>query len=533
MKSRVVFLGVLLACAVAGAPRARAFQSGGSSTGWEVVGTPGVSAGPVMCCQIAADPRGVVHVAYQDDALGNNPASVRRFGGGAWQYVGPQGSASVMQAWYNRLAFDPKGAPYVVNRDYGVFGKVNVRRFQAATGQWTNLGAAGPSAGEAHYTDMAIAADGTCYVAFADRTTTPNDRATVMKFANGSWSLVGSAGFSDGNAEYVGIALGPGDVPFVAFGDRTRLDGSGTPRVSVMRYDADGDQWSYVGAAGFTPTGGTNARIAFDRNGAPCVVYQQYHIALRVLRFDGDVWQPIGGSATGYDRPTVETEAWRQWLSLAFDSQNAPYVAYQLLDAQNKAAVRKFDGQNWVAVGAPGFSPPNADYMAMTVDPFDVPWVVFRNSTLGGRATVMRFAPSPYTYGTASTDALGCSPRISARSSGDTAGPSVTTIAASGVVAQRLGTLLYGSRPGRQPFSGGILCVGTPYRSTGSQNSGGDPDGADCTGALTVDFAAYARSGIDPSLVPGAVVFAQFWYRDPYLAGGAGLTDAVRFEIGL
>jgi hypothetical protein len=532
MKSAVVFWGALGALALLSGSNARAFQAGGSTAHWEVVGAPGVSAGPVMCCQIESDPRGVVHVAYQDDALGNNPASVRRFANGAWQYVGPQGSASLMQAWYNHIAFDGRATPHVVNRDYGVGGRINVRRFDVASGQWTNLGVPGPSAGEAHYTDIAIAPDGTTYVAYADRSTTPSDRATVLRYAQGSWSVVGAPGFSDGNAEYVSIAVAPDGTPFVAFGDRTRVDGSNTARVSVMQYDTAQDQWIYVGSPGFSPTGGTNVRIAFDRTGAPCVVYQQYHIALRVLRYNGDVWQPIGGSATGYDRPCVETESWRQWLSLAFDSQNAPYVAYQRFDDLNKATVRKFDGTAWVAVGAPGFSPPNADYMAMTVDAFDVPWVIFRNSTLGGRATVMRFAPSPYSYCTASTDAIGCSPRIVA-SSGTAQGASITTLSASGVVPGRLGRLLYSSRPGRMPFSGGTLCVASPFLSMGNQNSGGDDSGSGCTGALSVDFAAFVRSGIDPALEPGTVVFAQFWYRDPYNAAGAGLTDALRFEIGL
>lgn len=532
MKSPVVFAAALCAVAALSTSNANASQSSGSSASWEVVGAPGVSAGPVMCCQIAADHRGVMHVAYQDDALGNNPASVRKFANGAWQYVGAQGTASVMQAWYNHLDFDGRGAPHVVNRDYGVAGKVNVRRFDVGTGQWSNLGGAGPSAGEAHYTDIAIAPDGTTYVAYADRTTVPSDRATVLRFANGSWSVVGTPGISDANAEYVSIAVGFDGTPYVAFGDRARLDATNTARVSVMRFDAAQNQWTYVGSPGFSPTGGTNVRIVIDRTGAPCVVYQQYHIALRVLRFDGDLWQSIGGSATAFDRPTVETESWRQWLSLAFDSQNTPYVAYQRLDDQNKVAVRKFDGAAWVAVGAPGFSPPSADYMAMTVDPFDVPWVVFRNSTLGGRATVMRFAPSPYSFCTASMDGIGCAPRITA-SSGTVGGASITTLSAGGVVSHRLGRLLYSSLPAHLPFSGGTLCVAAPFLSTGNQNSGGSLSGADCTGTLSVDFAAFARSGFDPSLRPGSVVFAQFWYRDPYNAGGAGLTDALRFEIGL
>ncbi len=367
-----------------------ATQSVSPFGGWQVVGSRGVSAGPAICCDVATDPHGVVHVAYQDQILPVDPATVQEFIGGAWRPVGVAGGASIRQAWYDHLAFDGDGEPILACRDYGVGGKLNVRSFTAASNTWSEVGQAGASAGEAHYTDIATGRDGSPWVVFADRTTTPVDRATVLHFTGGVWKIVGAPGLSDAEAQYTSIAVGAGDVPYVAFTDRARLDPAQTGRVTVMKYDAPSNAWIAVGPPGFSPTGGINTRIALDRSGAPCVVYQQYHIAIRVWRFDGAQWQQLGGSASGPDRPTLETEAWRQWLSLAFDSHGAPYVAYQMLDLAHRASVRRFDGAQWVPVGRLGFTPPNADYLAMTVDPLDSTWVVFRNATLGGRATVMR-----------------------------------------------------------------------------------------------------------------------------------------------
>jgi hypothetical protein len=358
--------------------------------GWQVVGVRGVSAGSAICCDIAADPHGVVHVAYQDQILVVDPATVQQFLGGAWRPVGVAGGASIRQAWYDHLAFDNAGEPILACRDYGVNGKLNVRSYTTASNTWNEVGPAGASAGEAHYTDIATGSDGSPWVVYADRTTTPVDRATVLHFTGGVWNVVGAVGFSDAEAQYTSIAVGARGVPYVAFTDRARLDSNQTGRVTVMKYDAASNGWIAVGPPGFSPTGGVNTRIALDRSGAPCVAYQQYHIAIRVWRFDGAQWQSIGGSASGSDRPTLETEAWRQWLSLAFDSHGAPYVAYQMLDFGHSASVRRFDGAQWVPVGRLGFTPPNADYLAMTVDPFDTTWVVFRNAALGGRATVMR-----------------------------------------------------------------------------------------------------------------------------------------------
>jgi len=500
------------------------FALAGPSGGWEFVDRSTVSAGPVICCDIACAPSGAVHVAYQDQSIGTDPATVVRWTGAAWGLVGPPGGASVRQAWYDQLAFDGAGAPLLACRDYGIAGKLGVRRLDAASGSWHDLGAPGASPGEAHYTDIATGRDGSIYVVFADRTTTPIDRATVMRFSGGVWSFVGAPGISAAEAQYASIALDGNDVPYVAFADRSHPDGSQIGRVSVMRYDSAAQAWSFVGLPGFTSSGGLNVRLAFDRTGAPCIVYQQYHIALRVMRFDGAQWNSIGGSASSTDRPTVETESWRQWLSLAFDSQNAPYVAYELLDYGRRASVRRFDGAQWSLVGAPGFTPPNADYLAMTVDPLDVPWVVFRDWSDGNKAAVMRFAPSPHLYCTASVDQLGCAPHIGARSG---------TIVAGGALNHGTGALVYGLHPGQVPFDGGVLCIAPRFRAIKFVRGAGSAAGFDCTGTLSVDFDAWVRSGIDPTLVPGATVFAQFWYRDPFLPAGAGLTDAMRFEIGL
>lgn len=64
----------------------------------------------------------------------------------------------------------------------------------------------------------------------------------------------------------------------------------------------------------------------------------------------------------------------------------------------------------------------------------------------------------------------------------------------------------------------------TPVQGSGS--TGAPP----CTGVLAIDFNAWIASGIDPALVAGQHVAAQFWYRDPQSASTTGLSDAVLFE---
>ena len=51
--------------------------------------------------------------------------------------------------------------------------------------------------------------------------------------------------------------------------------------------------------------------------------------------------------------------------------------------------------------------------------------------------------------------------------------------------------------------------------------------------AESFDFNARVRSGLDPALVPGAIVRAQWWYRDRFDPAGyySGMTNAVSFGI--
>lgn len=43
---------------------------------------------------------------------------------------------------------------------------------------------------------------------------------------------------------------------------------------------------------------------------------------------------------------------------------------------------------------------------------------------------------------------------------------------------------------------------------------------------------AHIRSGIDPALVPGRRVYAQWWMRDPASPSTTGLSNAFLFGIG-
>ncbi len=108
------------------------------------------------------------------------------------------------------------------------------------------------------------------------------------------------------------------------------------------------------------------------------------------------------------------------------------------------------------------------------------------------------------------------------------------TISASSVINQKYGMLFYGTHAAVLPFQGGTLCVEPPLARTPPRSSGGSsPSNADCTGSFALDFNALIQSGSDPTLVAGAKLYAQYWYRDPqdFSGFGTGLSNALQFTI--
>jgi len=79
------------------------------------------------------------------------------------------------------------------------------------------LGTAGFSDGEADYVSLAVDANGTSYVAYSD--VANSNKATVMKFVNGAWTTVGTSGFSADEADYTSLTIDANGVPYVAFSD--------------------------------------------------------------------------------------------------------------------------------------------------------------------------------------------------------------------------------------------------------------------------------------------------------------------------
>ena len=135
----------------------------------------------------------------------------------------------------------------------------------------------------------------------------------------------------------------------------------------------------------------------------------------------------------------------------------------------------------------------------------------------------------PATYCTGKLNSEGCVPFVGSNGTPSLTDPLPFEITGTDVVTNKVGVLIW-TTVGRAaiPFNGGTLCILPPFRRTPIQFTGGT---APCTGSFAFDFNALIQSGTDALLVLGAVIDAQYLYRDPQSSFGLGLTDAIEFGV--
>ena len=204
-----------------------------NGSSWENVGNPGVSEGSIITLSLAFNPStGEPYLAYGDSVY-SNKAVVKKWNGSSWETVGTAGFSS-SDAGYIAIAFHPETfEPYVVFED-GTDGgyKATVMKFTGSS--WEYVGNPRFTTDSAWDPSIAFCpSTNEPYIAFGDES--QSSKASVMKFNGSGWSLVGSAGFSEGDA-----ILGNSLVfdPFTKEPFLTFVDGGGSgSQIVVWKYD--------------------------------------------------------------------------------------------------------------------------------------------------------------------------------------------------------------------------------------------------------------------------------------------------------
>ncbi|WP_169445806.1 InlB B-repeat-containing protein [Paenibacillus massiliensis] len=296
---------------------------------WTPVGNAGFTAGAAQFVSLALDGSGTPYVAYQDSG-NNNKATVMKYDQGAWIPVGSAGFSAGI-AYYTSLELDGGGTPYVAYQDGANYNAATVMKYEQ--GAWTPVGDAGFTLFTAQFTSLALDGSGTPYVAYMEGDVFAGNKANLMKYDQGAWETVGyqyyDYGFSANSATAPSLVLDRNGTPYVVY-----QDGSDN-KATVMKYDQGG--WSIVGNAGFSTGQALSPSLALDSNGTPYVAYQDKanDDKVTVMKYDQGAWIPVGSAGFSAGRAFSS--------SLALNSSGTPYLAYQDEENGNKTTVMSFE----------------------------------------------------------------------------------------------------------------------------------------------------------------------------------------------
>jgi photosystem II stability/assembly factor-like uncharacterized protein len=244
----------------------------------------------------------------------------------------------------------------------------------------------------------------------------------------------------------------------------------------------------------------------------------------------------IGGS--GYSNPGVirSTDGGQTWQpetsglpqTLVYDLTYAPNGTGDLFAATENAAYHwDRDVSQWTNIGL-NQAPITIFWSVEAVEPQTVRFGTYGRGIWDYQVPE---APVSVAYCTAKLNSLSCTPAMTFSGTPSVTSPATYDLGAVQVLNNKSGLLFYGFTQAAIPFQDGTKCIAAPTRRTPIQSSGGNPPPNDCSGVYSYDFNARIQSGIDPVLVAGADVYAQYWSRDPQATFTTGLSDAVCFTI--
>lgn len=175
------------------------------------------------------------------------------------------------------------------------------------------------------------------YVGYISNSEESDDRKlNLISYQGDAWSRIGAADFSPAAARSVDLAFSPSGTPLVSFGDYS-LD---PYQVSLMEYSEN--SWNYVGQPGISE-GERSYREAATVTGEEGTIYSftiNRDRELKLKAFDGTSWSEIG--VTVANTPAVKLDA--------VYANGALYVA--TIDRTNlqSVSVFKYENGNWTTI---------------------------------------------------------------------------------------------------------------------------------------------------------------------------------------
>lgn len=248
---------------------------------------------------------------------------------------------SVGVATYQSIAIDASGVPYIAYKDASVSNKAVVKKFNGTS--WVNPDAVGAvSSGNGNFTNIVIHPSGTPYVVYQEGASSA--KAAVKKLSGSSWVSVGAATISTSTALYECIAMSADGTPYIVYRDNSWY---GNP--TVKKYDSSAGWVSVGGSVSGTTNNANHTSIAVTAGGTIYVAYLEAVSAIfgvKTFNTTSGSWEFVGGGPI--------TDGGQG--SVAVDNVGVPYICYKDVSVGGRITVKKFISGSWTTVGAPGIS---------------------------------------------------------------------------------------------------------------------------------------------------------------------------------
>lgn len=199
--------------------------------------------------------------------------------------------------------------------------------------KWQSLGKISNS--KSHYTtDITVSKSGIPYVTCVEQdiNNTRKYYITVKKYINSKWETVGAEKFAKIRDEFSDSSSLTiyNNTPYVAY---LSEEDNGV-KATVMKYEEG--TWKVIGNEGFSNRLTQNISIKISENG---VIYVSYidtleNFRLKIVSFDGNSWRPVGADSLFKDIVN--------YSSFNLSKDGIPYVAYHAYTGQ-KIVVMKFE----------------------------------------------------------------------------------------------------------------------------------------------------------------------------------------------
>lgn len=176
--------------------------------------------------------------------------------------------------------------------------------------------------------------------------------------------------------------IAPDNTPYIVYDTYAANTDN---KISVKKFN--GSSWVNVGNLNFSTEIYGSPSLAINSTNQPYVAFQEENNnrRLKVMRFHSNSWVNVGSAGIS------SSGAGTVYIDLAFDASNNPYVAYEDVANGEKMRVKRYVFNSWVDFGIAGISSGVSAYPSLTFDNSNIAYLAYVDFTNGERISVKRY----------------------------------------------------------------------------------------------------------------------------------------------